>query len=111
VTLELQIRPEAEQDMRDLGSAALQLEAAKLLLRLEQDPRFRGLPLDVHPTVGDLSDCRKLLFNNARHRIVFRLLRGKNNSTIADIIAIGPRANLAVYEQAVRRLGRDDAAA
>ena len=103
MAVEVILRQEANEDLRRLGSAALKLEAVKFLIRLERNPRF-GLPLGPHE-VGDLSGCRKIYFNGARHRIVYRLLPDERAPTTVDVIAIGPREALAVYVSAVERLG------
>lgn len=99
------LRPEADEDFRQLPTPACKLEAAGLLIRLEDEPRL-GLPLGDQPP-GDLSDCRKLYFDERRQRIVYRLLPSERNPASADVIAIGPREALEVYELAVARLGRD----
>jgi hypothetical protein len=105
VTIEVKTRPEASEDIRNLGSNAVKLEVAKYLLRLEQRPDL-GLPLGNQPETGDLSDCRKLYINERRHRIVYRLLPDETNPTVVDIIAVGERELCAVYIEAVKRLGR-----
>ncbi|MFL5964665.1 MAG: hypothetical protein ACJ757_17450 [Gaiellaceae bacterium] len=99
------MRDEANEDLRNLSSAALKFEVLKFLIRLERDPKV-GRPLGLHG-VGDLSDCRKIFFDDARHRIVYRLLPDEEAPVTADVIAIGPREALAVYINAVARLGRD----
>jgi hypothetical protein len=70
-----------------------------------------GSPLGMHPIVGDLSDCRKIPFGVAasaptRFRIVYRLRPTDAAPAYAEVIVIGRRADLSVYLEAVRRLGR-----
>lgn len=98
-------RKELEEDMSALATDALRREAAKMMLRLKREP-FLGQPLRRHPVVGDLSDCRKVYFDSARHRIVYRLRPDEQAPTEIEIVAVGPRAALDVYTSAVRRLGR-----
>jgi ParE toxin of type II toxin-antitoxin system, parDE len=105
VTVDVVVRAEAEEDLRALGSNKLRLEAVKLIVALKIAPRL-GRPLEHNPQTGDLSDCRKLYFDNARHRIVYRLLPSERKPTTVDVIAVGPREALEVYEAAVERLGR-----
>ncbi len=102
--VEVVLRGEAQEDLRNLGTSALKLEAAKFLIRLEGEPTI-GRVLGPHE-VGDLSDCRKIYFDGARHRIIYRLLPNEHTPTTADVIAIGPREALAVYVSAIERLGR-----
>jgi hypothetical protein len=101
-------RPEAQQEIRGLGSNALKLEVAMLLIRLENDP-YLGRPLGNLPGVGDLSDCMKIFVDERRYRIIYRLLPESENPTHADVIIVGKRAQLEVYIEAVKRLGRDAA--
>lgn len=105
MTVNVDVRPEAVDDLRALGSNRLRLEAMKLMVALRTTPRL-GKPLDYAPQTGDLSDCRKLYFDNARHRIVYRLLPNERKPTRVDVIAVGPREALEVYEAAIERLGR-----
>jgi len=108
VSVEVRARPEVSQDLRDLRSNALRLEALNYLVRLEASPHL-GQRLAHLPGTGDLSDCRKLYFDEARHRIIYRLLPDEKNPTEVDVIAVGPREGLEVYTEAVRRLGRSAA--
>jgi hypothetical protein len=96
---------QAREDLRNLGSHALKLEAAKFLLELERAPLF-GEKLGNHAETGDLSDCRKIYFDKARHRIVYRVLPNEKKPETVEVIVIGPRAELEVYTEAIRRLGR-----
>jgi hypothetical protein len=104
--IEVKARLEVSQDMRNLGSNELRLEAAKYLLILETTPLY-GVKLEKHAEVGDLSDCRKIYFDKARHRIVYRVLPDEQQPDEVDVMAIGPRAELEVYTEAIRRMGRE----
>lgn len=69
------------------------------------------MPLRTHPTMGDLSDCRKLYFDERkdmppRWRIVYRLLPDETQPRSVDIVSIGRRAHADAYLLAARRLGR-----
>jgi hypothetical protein len=102
--VEVVLRPEAEEDFRALPTSAAQLDAAGLLIRLESNP-YLGQELGDKPP-GDLSDCRKLYFDDRRYRIVYRLSPSSRAPTAVDVIAIGPREAMEVYETALARLGR-----
>jgi mRNA-degrading endonuclease RelE of RelBE toxin-antitoxin system len=104
VSVEVIIRPEAQEDIRNLPSTAIKLEAAKYILRLEHVPKL-GLPLEDMPEVGDLSDCRKIFLDERRYRIVYRVLPNEDRPKQVDVIVVGPRELLEVYVEAVRRLG------
>jgi hypothetical protein len=98
-------RAELEKDMAALDTDALRREAAKMMLRLRRRPQLRRR-LSRDARTGDLSDCRKLYFDEARHRIVYRLYPSDDTPMEVEIIAVGPRANLDVYRRASERLGR-----
>ena len=70
--MEVKIELEAQSDLGELSPPLLR-EAFALILQLKANP-FLGEQLGEHPEVGDLSDCRKIYFNEGRHRIVYRLL-------------------------------------
>ena len=97
--------PQVAADLADLGSAALQREALGYMKRLRREPLL-GRPLGKQALTGDLSDCRKIFFNGAEHRIVYRLLPDERKPQEVYVIVVGPRAGLVVYKEAVRRLGR-----
>jgi hypothetical protein len=105
VAVEVTFHPQARGDLKNLGSNPLRLEAAKFLLQLERAPLF-GEKLGEHAEVGDLSDCRKIYFDKARHRIVYRVLPNERRPQRVEVIVIGPRAELEAYTEAIRRLGR-----
>lgn len=104
-TVEVVPRPEVSDDLRNLGSRDLIREALQYIVDLRNKP-FLGRPLENLPHIGDLSDCRKIFFDEARYRIVYRLLPDEKNPTTVDVITVGPRAALGAYMTALTRLGR-----
>jgi hypothetical protein len=105
VTLVIVPRPEIAEDIANLPTRELQREALQMIAEIRKHP-FRSQPLDDRANTGDLSDCRKKFFDNARYRVIYRLLPDEQNPTTADIIVVGSRAFLEVYDEAVKRLGR-----
>ncbi|MDP1720414.1 MAG: hypothetical protein Q8L08_05375 [Candidatus Nanopelagicaceae bacterium] len=70
-----------------------------------------GIPLEDHPSVGDLSDCRKIYFDEQdemapRYRLVYRFLPNEVEAVCVEAITVGERNALRVYVEATRRLGR-----
>jgi ParE toxin of type II toxin-antitoxin system, parDE len=105
---DVKIRPEAQADFRALPNRDLQLEAARFLLALKANPRL-GKRLEHRAYTGDLSDCRKIYFDEGpnrspRYRIVYRLLPDEENPRTVDVIVIGRKAGGSVYPMAVERL-------
>ncbi len=105
MTVEVKVRPEVSDDIRALPSDDLRREALREILEVKNHP-FRSQPLGKLPATGDLSDCRKKYFDQARYRVIYRLLPDEKNPTEADVIAVGPRVGLTVYNEAIKRLGR-----
>lgn len=105
----LPLRAFASEDLRAdldaLPTEDLRREAAKMMLRLKRKP-YLGQPLGIDARVGDLSDCRKVYFAEARYRVVYRLLPDQEAPVDVEIIAVGPRVGLEAYKPAARRLGR-----
>jgi hypothetical protein len=97
-------------DYANLPTETLRREALRYLTRLKKHPRL-GLELRDHPTLGDLSDCRKVYFDEnpnvpPRWRIVYRLVPNALSPTSVEIVSIGKRAYGEAYRVAVTRLGR-----
>jgi hypothetical protein len=110
VTLPVTLRREITADFQALPNDALRREALIRLTSLKDNP-FRGRRLRAHPSLGDLSDCRKLYFDerpnvSPRYRIVYRVLPDEASPKSVDVVIIGPRASATVYLRAVTRLGR-----
>ena len=104
MSLPVRLGEDAKADLRGL-SQPLVVEAFNLMVSLKDAPLL-GQTLGEHPDVGDLSDCRKVFFNHARHRVIYGVSPDEQNAKAVEIIAVGPRANLKVYYDAARRLGR-----
>ena len=75
--------------------------------------KLEGVPLEDHPSVGDLSDCRKVYFDEddegkPRFRLVYRLLPNEVEAIEVEAVAVavGRRAAMDAYVRAARRLGR-----
>ncbi len=108
--LSVKLGPEQRADFAALPYEALRLEAFRYLTRLKQHP-YHGTPLRNHPTMGDLSDCWKIYFDERddvppRWRIVYRLTPNNDRPTAVEIISIGRRAYADAYLVAAQRLGR-----
>ena len=106
------LRSEAANDFRVLPNRALQLEAARFLIKLKAKPHL-GLRLERREYTGDLSDCRKIYFDEGpdrkpRYRIVYRLLPDEGRPEIVDVIIIGKKYGpKGAYAEATERLGRN----
>jgi hypothetical protein len=102
--------PEVSDDIR-----AIRRENEKLALLIIQKiadlkaGRIAGQALENLPVTGDLSDCRKIYvgleFGKPTHRIVYAAHDDRGIEVI-QVIAVGEREALAVYLDALRRLGR-----
>jgi hypothetical protein len=108
--LPVKLGREISSDFTALPSEALRRRVLQLLVDLRTKP-YLGQKLVDHPTLGDLSDCRKVYFDatktqSPRFRIVYRLQPTETAPTSIDIVVIGQRGNAAVYHEALRRLGR-----
>jgi mRNA-degrading endonuclease RelE of RelBE toxin-antitoxin system len=102
--LEVRIEREAQADLGALTPTLLR-EAYAEIVSLKSWP-LKGQRLQGHPETGDLTGCRKLYFNEGRHRVIYEVLPDEQNPQIVRIIAVGRRANMQVYRVAVTRLGR-----
>ena len=71
-----------------------------------RDHPYRSQCLGSHSQTGNLGDCRKKFFHDAKYRVIYRLLPDERQPKEADVIVVGSRAGLAVYTTAVLRLGR-----
>ena len=90
---------DAKEDLRDLDKSA-RIVVAKGLLKLQDEPAKRGLPLGSKPT-GDLTGLRKLVVGNRDYRIVYRV---EDDGSVCVVWVIGRRADSEVYEIAAARL-------
>ena len=104
------MRPEAVDDIRNSPSENLKRRAIQIIVDVSNGV-LEGRPLEDHPSVGDLSDCRKVYFDDQdedkpRFRLVYRLLPNEGQAVSVAAIAVGRRSLIDVYVQAARRLGR-----
>ena len=108
--LDRSVRPEAVDDIKNLPSENLKRRAIQIIVDVSNGV-LEGRPLEDHPSVGDLSDCRKVYFDDQeedkpRFRLVYRLLPNEVQAVSVEAIAVGRRRLMDVYVQAARRLGR-----
>lgn len=105
MTVQVVARPQVNDDLFNLPSAELRFMALSFIVGLEYSP-FLGSKLMAHPQYGDLSDCRKVYFDERRYRVIYRLLPDEIKPETADVIIVGPRESAEVYVEALIRLGR-----
>lgn len=108
--LDRSLRPECRDDINALPTENLRRRAVQIFIDVSNG-KLEGIPLLDHPSVGDLSDCRKVYFDedrdrNPRYRFVYRLLPNGVTAVRVEAIAVGRRAAMAVYVDVARRLGR-----
>ena len=104
--------PEVTDDLR-----AIRLKDEKLAILIIEKladlraGRITGQPLENLPGTGNLSDCRKIYvgleFGRPTHRIVYAS-HDDGAVEVIQVIAVGEREAVAVYLDALRRLGRGD---
>ncbi|MBI3429453.1 MAG: hypothetical protein HY050_05265 [Actinobacteria bacterium] len=102
--------PKFANDIRILPTRNLQRLALQKITDVSNGS-LTGIPLEDHPAVGDLSDCRKIYFDERddiapRYRLVYRLLPNEVEAVCVEAITVGERNALQVYVEAARRLGR-----
>jgi mRNA interferase RelE/StbE len=89
---------EARDDFRRLDRGR-QIQVAKLLKQLESNP-YKGEHLGNKAGI-DLTGYYKLYADKKKIRIVYAVLESE---VIVKVIAIGPRREMIVYYEALRRL-------
>ena len=96
----VQYYPEVFKDLEALSDKEYE-EVDDYIEKLKINPLFVSRPLE---NLGDnlLAGCRKVYVANATIRIVIRVIN--NQVQIVELIAIGPRSNGIVYDEAYRRL-------
>ncbi|WP_252975203.1 hypothetical protein [Janibacter melonis] len=104
------ILPAAKADFDNLPSDNLKRRAIQIMMDVSRR-QLEGQPLEDHPSVGDLSDCRKVYFGDTddgkpRYRLVYRLLPNEVEAVEVEAVAVGERRVMSVYVEAARRLGR-----
>lgn len=106
--------PVAKQELLDLPSKTLKRRALELLARVSTENPRLGKPCGFAFSTGNLSDCRKLYFDeeediDPRYRIIYRLIPDEENPMKAEVIRIGlkvPYGDQDVQESIYRRVGR-----
>ena len=97
---------EALKDITRLDGSVKQ-QVAKAIKKVSQNPlpkREGGYGVELGNKAGhDLSDCLKIKLSKAGIRVVYRIQREESQM---NIIIVGIRANLEVYVEAAKRLGR-----
>ena len=98
--------PAALNDMEELDGS-LRQEVGKAIYKVSHNPlpqREGGYGVELGNKVGiDLSGCLKIKLKKAGGRIVYKLERNEQDMTI---VIVGMRADLQVYREAAKRLGR-----
>lgn len=103
--------PAAKQQFLDLPSIGLKRRALELLAEVsKRNPRL-GKPCGFVFSTGNLSDCRKLYFDELpdaepRYRIIYRLVPDEEAPVKAEVIRIGLKFPYGDEEQIYRQVGR-----
>lgn len=108
--LKRKIQPECANEINALPSENLKRRVVQIVVDVSTG-KLEGVPLEDHPSVGDLSDCRKVYFDETdeakpRFRLVYRLLPNEVEAVEVEAVAVGRRAAMDAYVRAARRLGR-----
>lgn len=103
--------PAAKQQLLELPSRELKQRALELLAEVSKRNPKLGKPCGFAFSTGNLSDCRKLYFDeqrdmDPRYRIVYRLLPDEDEPTKAEVIRIGLKFPFGDEEQIYRQVGR-----
>jgi hypothetical protein len=89
----------------------LKRRALELLAEVSKKNPKLGKPCGFAFSTGNLSDCRKLYFDeqrdmDPRYRIVYRLLPDEDGPTKAEVIRIGLKVPHGDEEQIYRQVGQ-----
>lgn len=103
--------PTARQQLLDLPSDELKRRALELLACVSKENPKLGKPCGFAFSTGNLSDCRKLYFDeerdvDPRYRIVYRLIPDEERPAKAEVIRIGLKVPYGDEEQIYRQAGR-----
>lgn len=103
--------PDAKQQLLELPTEQLKRRALELLAQVSTGNPRLGKPCGFAFSTGNLSDCRKLYFDEAenmdpRYRIVYRLLPDEDKPAKAEVIRIGLKVPYGDEEQIYRQVGR-----
>lgn len=97
-TYKIEYFPEVLNDFEELDNR-VRLLVFKQLKKLSVSPELGEL---LGNKAGfDLSGCRKMYVDNKRVRIVYRIVEDK---IVVEVIAIGDRDEMGVYDDAAQRL-------
>jgi hypothetical protein len=101
--------PTAKQQLLDHPD--LKRRALELLGQVSKENPRLGKPCGFAFSTGNLSDCRKLYFDEQRdmgprYRIVYRLVPDEDSPTKAEVIRIGLKVPYGDEEQIYRQVGR-----
>ena len=95
---EIRFKDGVESDLREFDNRVRKL-IAKQLQKIAVSPELGEL---LGNKAGfDLSGCRKMYVDNKRVRIVYRIIEDK---IIVEVIAIGDKDEMSVYEDAAQRI-------
>ena len=95
---EIRFKDGVEADLRGFDNRVKKL-IAKQLQKIAISPELGELLGDK--AGFDLTGCRKMYVDNKRVRIVYRIFE---NKIIVEVVAIGERDGMDVYENAAERL-------
>jgi hypothetical protein len=103
--------PTAKEQFLDLPSKALQRRALELLAVVANENPKLGKPCGFAFSTGNLSDCRKLYFDEdtdvePRYRIIYRLVPDEDAPVSAEVIRIGLKFPHGNEEQIYRQVGK-----
>lgn len=103
--------PDAKQQLLSLPSEQLKRRALELLAQVSTGNPCLGKPCGFAFSTGNLSDCRKLYFDETedmdpRYRIIYRLLPNEDEPVKAEVIRIGLKVPYGDEEQIYRQVGR-----
>lgn len=103
--------PDAKQQLLDLPSDELKRRALELLAQVSTGNPRLGKPCGFAFSTGNLSDCRKLYFDEAedvdpRYRIIYRLFPDEDKPAKAEVIRVGLKVPYGDEEQIYRQVGR-----
>ncbi len=104
----LEFLEDAVRDLAELDRE-VQIAALRVARQLRDDP-WLGTPMRERARVGDLSDCRRVAFDEPgwagkpRHRLVYRNRPDDAVVEVVQVVAVGFRERLAAYKAAAARL-------
>jgi hypothetical protein len=104
--------PTAKEQLLDLPSKELKRRALELLAQVSKVNPTLGKPCGFAFSTGNLSDCRKLYFDekrdvDPRYRIIYRLLPDEDGPSKAEVIRIGLKVPYGGGEEQIyRQVGR-----